>query len=189
MTEHQIYLAGPDVFYPNPARFFAAKKALCKRHGFEGLAPLDNNIDIDMADLSGSARKIFEANETMMQRSDLCIANLSPFRGVSADAGTVYEVGYMRGIGKPVYGYSCSTADYAARVAAGGWAGTSPDLDSLGQSVEPFKLFDNLMIPFGVEASGGSVILADADPLDLDAHMALFERVLKQIGIRANGKA
>jgi nucleoside 2-deoxyribosyltransferase len=32
--------------------------------------------------------------------------NCSPFRGVSLDAGTAYEIGYACALGKPVFGYS-----------------------------------------------------------------------------------
>ena len=35
-----------------------------------------------------------------MDAADAIIANLTPFRGPSADAGTVYELGYMAGRGK-----------------------------------------------------------------------------------------
>ena len=34
----------------------------------------------------------------MMDEADAIIANLTPFRGPSADAGTVYELGYMAGL-------------------------------------------------------------------------------------------
>ena len=36
----------------------------------------------------------------MMDAADAIIANLTPFRGPGADAGTVYELGYMAGRGK-----------------------------------------------------------------------------------------
>ena len=40
-----------------------------------------------------------------MIAADAIIANLTPFRGPSADAGTVYELGYMAGRGKLCLGY------------------------------------------------------------------------------------
>ena len=44
-----------------------------------------------------------------MDQADVIIANLTPFRGPSADAGTVYELGYMLGKGDRLcLGYSNS---------------------------------------------------------------------------------
>jgi nucleoside 2-deoxyribosyltransferase len=89
-----IYLAGPDVFLPNAAEIGRQKVALCKRYGAHGFFPLDNAIDINAGDAS---RQIFHGNEAMMNHCDIIIANLTPFRGPSADAGTVFELGYMAG--------------------------------------------------------------------------------------------
>ena len=51
-----------------------------------------------------------------MRSCDLLIANCTPFRGVSMDVGTAFEIGFMRALGRPVFGYSNTPADYAARV-------------------------------------------------------------------------
>ena len=51
-----------------------------------------------------------------MDAADAIIANLTPFRGPSADAGTVYELGYMAGRGKLCLAYSNDPAVYAERV-------------------------------------------------------------------------
>src|ERR1041384_7723346 len=88
----KIYLAGPDVFLPDAIKIGRRKAAICARHGVSGLYPLDNTVD-------------------------LIIANLTPFRGPSADAGTVYELGYMAGRDKLCFAYSNDPADYAERVA------------------------------------------------------------------------
>ena len=62
------------------------------------------------------------------------IANLTPFRGPSADVGTVYEVGFMRALGRPVFGYATTaepftrrTLDFAAAMAARQPAPTGSD--------------------------------------------------------------
>ena len=60
---------------------------------------------------------IFKGNEAMMDAADAIIANLTPFRGPSADAGTVYELGYMAGRGKLLFAYSNDPAAYPERVA------------------------------------------------------------------------
>ena len=61
---------------------------------------------------------IFARNLALMRRADLIIANLTPFRGVSADPGTVFELGWFDGAGKPVYGYSNVAANLETRIAA-----------------------------------------------------------------------
>ena len=47
-----------------------------------------------------------------MDAADAIIANLTPFRGPSADAGTVYELGYMAGRGKLCLAYSNDPSPY-----------------------------------------------------------------------------
>ena len=49
-----------------------------------------------------------------MIEADAIIANLTPFRGPGADAGTVYELGYMAGRGKLCLGY-CNDPDALRR--------------------------------------------------------------------------
>src|SRR5271156_4932479 len=88
----KVYLAGPDVFLPDALEVGRQKTEICRRHGLIGLYPLDNVVDRAAADAS---LRIFKANEAMMDRADAIIANLTPFRGPGADAGTVYELGYM----------------------------------------------------------------------------------------------
>jgi nucleoside 2-deoxyribosyltransferase len=109
----KIYLAGPDVFLPDAAEIGRAKAAICTRHGVSGLYPLDNAVDLSSADASLA---IFKGNEAMMDAADAIIANLTPFRGPSADAGTVYELGYMAGRGKFCLAYSNDPAVYVERV-------------------------------------------------------------------------
>ena len=110
----KIYLAGPDVFLPDAIEIGRKKAAVCARYGLVGLYPLDNAVDLSAADASLT---IFKGNEAMMQAADAVIANLTPFRGPSADAGTVYELGYMAGRGKLCLAYSNDAASYKARVA------------------------------------------------------------------------
>ena len=109
----KIYLAGPDVFLPDAVDIGRRKAELCRRHGLTGLYPLDNSVELAARDAS---LKIFRGNEAMMNEADAIIANLTPFRGPSADAGTVYEVGYMAGRGKLCLGYSNDPSTYTDRV-------------------------------------------------------------------------
>ena len=116
----KIYLAGPDVFLPDAIEIGKQKAAICARHGVRGHYPLDNAVDLKAGDASLT---IFKANEAMMDASDAIIANLTPFRGPSADAGTVYELGYMAGRGKFCLAYSNDPAIYVERVRRFGPAG------------------------------------------------------------------
>src|ERR1700733_3088759 len=109
----KIYLAGPDVFLPNAIEIGRRKVELCARYDLVGLYPLDNEVDLSAPDASLA---IFKGNEAMMNAANAIIANLTPFRGPGADSGTVYELGYMAGRGKPCFGYSNDPSNYAERV-------------------------------------------------------------------------
>jgi len=144
----KIYLAGPEVFLPEAIDLGEEKKSLCLAYGFVGLFPFDNEIVAPNPSLL--AGLIFDANIEMIQRCDAVVANLSPFRGPSADVGTVYECGVARGLGKMVIGYSSNSKPYLERV--GGLVRKNEYwYDKDGRSVEDFGLIDNLMIAKGVD--------------------------------------
>lgn len=162
----KLYLAGPDVFLRDAVAVGETKKALCREYGFEGLFPLDN-------DLPDDAAAIFAANRALMDRADAGLFNLSPFRGPGADAGTVFELGYMAARGKPVHGYSNDPASYAARTV--GSHGPTVEEDGIlrdrdGLMIERFGLADNLMIAEAIAASGVALVtVAEPDPPKLAA--------------------
>ena len=62
------------------------------------------------------AMHLFAAMIRLMDECDAGIANLTPFRGPSMDVGTAFELGYLYGNAKPVFGYSNDPRDYAERV-------------------------------------------------------------------------
>ena len=100
----RVYLAGPEVFLSNAKEVGKCKKALCRKYGFEGVFPLDVE-----ADLGGKSPKeiglcISGVNEALIKNCDIVIANLTPFRGPSADVGTAYEIGFAHALGKKVFG-------------------------------------------------------------------------------------
>ncbi len=166
----KVYLAGPDVFLPDPAARAAEQKRICARHGLVGVSPLDMLADEPAywAQLL-EAHRIARRNEAHIRACDAILANLTPFRGPSADAGTVYEVGFGRALGLRVFGYTAVAGDYAARARQ-----HAPD----GLTIEDFGLAENLMIACGIEESGGAIVtVAAADPWrDLDA----FEQCVAQ---------
>src|ERR1700728_1097158 len=100
----KLYLAGPDVFLPNAVEIGKIKRELCRKFGFVGLYPLDN--EASAATGIPLSKAIFDGNIAMLNEADAVIANLTPFRGVSADVGTVFEIGYGFACRKKVYGYS-----------------------------------------------------------------------------------
>ena len=59
----RIYLAGPEVFLPDPLAMGAKKVALCAKHGFEGVFPLDHVAAANEAFTSSSIREVMPVVE------------------------------------------------------------------------------------------------------------------------------
>jgi nucleoside 2-deoxyribosyltransferase len=185
MTKLSIYLAGPEVFLPDAAAIGKAKTQLCKLYGFAGLYPLDNKITEISAEKRISSA-IFAANVELMRSADIVIANLTPFRGPSADPGTVFEVGFMMGLGKPTYGYSNASGTYLEKVRAFGGrvsldATRKAWVDSAGMSVEDFGIDDNLMIMECLEANGLPLVVCDVGNKDRFRDLRAFEQCLQLV--------
>ena len=90
-----------------------------------------------------------------MRSCDAVIANLTPFRGASADAGTAFEVGFMRALGRPVLGYTNTPLDYVPRAdAVRALPAAALRRRRPGVAIEDFDLAENLMIEIAIEASG-----------------------------------
>jgi nucleoside 2-deoxyribosyltransferase len=180
----RIYLAGPDVFFSNASELGERKKRLCQQYGFIGLFPLDGEIEAHTC-ARDTGLAISLANEALIRECDWVIANLTPFRGASADVGTVYELGLARGLGKCIHGYSNDPTLYTQRVFDHAGTGTMSEQtagnlrDKNGFKIEEFDLHDNLMIDGGIHAAGGYFLTADASTLSDD--LALFERLLRTL--------
>jgi nucleoside 2-deoxyribosyltransferase len=151
MKPRRVYLAGPDVFFPDAVDLGESKKAICAEHGLEGVFPLDANFDLAGLTPEEQGHRCFDAMVDLMERCDLAIANLTPFRGPSMDVGTAVEIGYMHGRGKPVFGYTNIATNYAERVA--------PD----GFLIEQFNLVDNLMVEGPIYKEGFQVVRVSVD--------------------------
>ena len=93
------YLAGPDVFLPHAVAHAARKVAICREAGLRGLPPLNDDSRTAAAELE-PWQAIYRKDIAMMESSDIIIANLTPFAGASADAGTLIEVGWFLGKGQ-----------------------------------------------------------------------------------------
>ena len=174
----KIYLAGPDVFLHDAVEIGQRKVELCSHYGLTGLYPLDNAIDRTAQDTS---LRIFRGNEAMMIAADAIIANLTPFRGPGADAGTVYELGYMAGRGKLCLGYSNDPSCYADRVREF-TAVTSRDghlVDAGGLTVEDFGLTDNLMMIHALDLHGCALVTPSQAPADIWHDLSAFETCVR----------
>jgi nucleoside 2-deoxyribosyltransferase len=178
----RVYLAGPDVFFPEPELWAARKKTICDRYGLTGVSPLDDLADepAEWVDFP-FWRKIAMRNEAHIKSCQGLIANLTPFRGPSADVGTVYELGFARALGLKLFGYMTTTEPFLARTltapgAAAQQKGDGSWYDADGLLVEQFGLFDNLMIEGGIVDSGGTLITGDVDRWH---DLSLFERCVQ----------
>ena len=178
-----VYLAGPDVFLPDAVEIGRRKVELCARHGLTGLYPLDNTIDLAAEHTS---LEIFRGNETMMIEAEAVIANLTPFRGPGADAGTVYELGYMAGRGKLCLGYCNDIASYADRVRRFSDV-VSRDgrlADAQGLTVEDFGLSDNLMMIHALDLHGCALVTPQQAPADTWRDLTAFETCVRMAAER-----
>ncbi|WP_292814153.1 MULTISPECIES: nucleoside 2-deoxyribosyltransferase [Bacteria] len=164
MRSRRVYLAGPEVFLPQARELIERKRALSASVGFEP-SPLHADLSPgDAATPLGRGIGISRRNERRMDEAEICIANLTPFRGISADVGTVYELGYMAAQGKLVFGYTHEPRDYSERVAAYD-GGTARDEEGIlrmtdGQMVEDHGMSDNLMLEGGILLREGALIRA-----------------------------
>jgi nucleoside 2-deoxyribosyltransferase len=179
-----VYLAGPDVFLPDALDIGRRKVELCTRHGLIGLYPLDNAIDRAAKDASLA---IFRGNENMMIEADAIIANLTPFRGPGADAGTVYELGFMAGHGKLCLGYSNDPSPYADRVREFTDVNSHDArlVDALGLTVEDFGLSDNLMMIHALDLHGCALVVPRQAPADIWRDLAGFESCVRMAAERS----
>ena len=152
-TPPRIYLAGPDVFLPEPDARGRDLKAICAEFGAEGLFPLDASVSGPTASMRAAA--IRAANMDLIRRCDAVVANMQPFRGPGMDGGTAWEMGFATALGKPVVGYTPDPRPYADRVRA-----SDPDCvsapdgwrDGGGLAVEDMGLSENLMMAAGARS-------------------------------------
>jgi len=114
-----VYLAGPDLFHRDGVEIGIKKKAILKEYGLIPYYPGDSEFDIEdeynaekdkqkedskepkADDLDEKTEKvamsIAKGHEIFMRNNACCaIINCSPYRGPSMDAGTIYELGFMR---------------------------------------------------------------------------------------------
>ncbi|MBB3948566.1 nucleoside 2-deoxyribosyltransferase [Rhizobium skierniewicense] len=178
----KIYLAGPEVFLPNARDMLDEKAELVRQAGHIPLSPGD--LQIPPADTKrGHGCNINAIDEQMMQEADAIIANLTPFRGIAADTGTSYELGFMCALEKPVFAYTNVAANHFSRimnyydgVATQDETGRYRGAD--GVSIENFDMADNLMLHGGIIRRGGAVVVGDAPADALYTDLTAFKQCL-----------
>jgi nucleoside 2-deoxyribosyltransferase len=183
----RIYLAGPDVFLPDAIEIGRRKVEICKVHGLTGLYPLDNKVDLKAPDAS---LQIFGGNEAMIDEADAIIANLTPFRGASADPGTAYELGAMAARKKLCLGYSNDPAVYADRVRRFTEVTASDGqlIDADGLTVEDFGLNDNLMMIHALDLCGCPLVTPRQKPGDIWHDLTAFETCVRMAAKRFHAR-
>ena len=189
-AQPRIYLAGPEVFLPNAHAIGAAKAEICREYGLVGVFPLDGQLDIERLPPGEQAREISLANEGLMRSCDAIIANLTPFRGAAMDSGTAFEVGFMRALGRPIFGYTNVASDYAERAGIVRRDALVPgDFDADGLEIEDFGLTENLMIAIAVSETGSDVVRHAGGEIDVRNDLATFRRSVEDAAAHYRGKA
>lgn len=146
-----LYLAGPELWFPQAASHREAQRLIVEAAGYSMLAPDAPPTNADPSELT--ARVLYADRLTRLRTADAGIVNLTPWRGPSCDAATAFEAGFMAALGKPVFAFlnvgGEHEAEYGARVedqiglAADG-DGLLRDLD--GCLVEDFGLPETFML-------------------------------------------
>lgn len=179
----KVYLAGPEVFLPNAREMLDAKAQLARQAGFIPLSPGDLHIPPAETKIDHGCN-INAVDEQMMMEADAIIANLTPFRGIAADTGTSYELGFMCALGKPVFGYTNVAANHFTRIMRHyGQVATQDETGRYrgedGLSIENFDMADNLMLHGGIIRRGGVVVVGDAPANALYTNLDAFKECLR----------
>jgi nucleoside 2-deoxyribosyltransferase len=179
----KVYIAGPEVFFTDGADIIRRKGELARKYGFEA-----NSFEAGdfPSEKFAFGMAISKANEDVMRGSDFVLANMTPFRGVSTDVGTAYEIGFMCALGKDAFAYTNDPRFYDVRISDDYYAGkVGPGADGMirghsdGWMVEDHTMVDNLMLDGGIIARGGLVARAP-DGVTLPwSDLSVFELGLK----------
>jgi nucleoside 2-deoxyribosyltransferase len=183
MSPLRIYLAGPEVFLSNAKEIGEKKKALCRKFGFEGIFPIDVEVDTQGKSAREIGFCISDINEALIKSCDIVVANITPFRGPSADVGTVYEVGFAHALGKKVYAYTNDSEPFTQRTIKALNSEVSRKYDGrlrdkLGMFVEENGLVDNLMIDGCINANSKWLVIEQAPVGERFTFLVGFERCL-----------
>ena len=191
MSPLRVYLAGPEVFLANAKEIGEHKKALCRKYGFEGVFPIDVEVDIEGKSAREIGLCISDINEALIKSCDIVVANITPFRGPSADVGTVYEIGFAHALGKKVYAYTNDPEPFTQRTIKALKGEVSRELDGrlrdkLGMFIEENGLVDNLMIDGCVNSNSKLLVVKEAAKDERFTFLGGFEKCLVEHKKRVN---
>lgn len=189
----KVYLAGPEVFLPNAQEILDKKVTMARFAGFTPVAPGDLKIPHTQTPRE-RGENIHRMDEQLMHSADAIIANLTPFRGIHADVGTAFEVGFMRALGKPIFAYSNVTDNHYKRVADyyDGHLISMPNGELRGPDgmlLEDFEMNENLMLDGAVAASGGAWVSCNVSKEYLYSETEAFKKILTIAAQKLLGKA
>ncbi len=184
MAPTRVYLAGPEVFLANAKEIGEKKKALCRKYSFEGVFPIDVEVDIKGKSPREVGYSISDVNEGLIKSCEIVVANITPFRGPSADVGTAYEMGFAHALGKRVFAYTNVAVPFTERTlkALGGEADHKFDdklRDAQGMFIEEVGLTDNLMIDGCINANSQILVVENAPVEQMFTYLVGFEKCLK----------
>jgi nucleoside 2-deoxyribosyltransferase len=145
MPEPRIYLAGPDLFYPDAQARYAALKSMCSEAGLVGVAPSDGAPSEVPASPVGALR-IYRHDIALLRSCDALLGNIYPFDSIEPDSGTAYEIGFAAALGMPIALYCEDGLSLRERIVAQGNTVGPDGRDGAGVLVEDFGLPANLML-------------------------------------------
>ncbi len=148
----KIYIAGFDIFKPNSIKIGEDYKSTCKEFGFEGLYPLDNQIN-EAWSKEVAREFIYKKNIELIEMCDIVITNGNSFRGDELDSGTAFEIGYALALKKEVVIYMKDTRDYLQKSTCKDK--NNPAVDKNGMFIEDFNFSLNLMFSACKVVEGG----------------------------------
>jgi nucleoside 2-deoxyribosyltransferase len=183
LAKVRVYLAGPEVFLRHAKEIGEQKKALCRKYGFVGVFPLDAVVNAGGKCPREVGLCISEVNEGLIRTCEIVVANITPFRGPSADIGTAFEMGFAHGLGKKVFAYTNSAKAFTERTveALDGKVKRSVDgklWDAQGMFIEEVGLSDNLMIDGCINANSKFLVVEEAPPDEQFTYLIGFEKCL-----------
>ncbi len=171
------------MFLTNAKEIGEQKKALSKKYGFEGIFPLDTKVEAAGKSPRELGLCISRINEDLIRGCDAVIANLTPFRGPSADVGTAFEIGFAHALGKKVLAYSNVAEPFRERTVKALNEEVSREFDgrlrdSLGMFIEENDLVDNLMIDGCIHVNSGLLMVEEAPLNQRFTFLGGFEKCL-----------
>lgn len=163
----KIYWQGPFVYSKKANKEIKDNTNFADIMGFDlitakPLNPAENGSDYSV--------EIYNQNLKRMQDADFMVADMTSFRGVSADASTAFAMGYMYGLGKPVLAYTGDTKRFTDRVIAELERKSNKPVETAdgrlrdaisGDSLETFDMADNLMLAGAVDVSYSQLGITD----------------------------